>query len=99
MQQQHGADDCELSAIAFGFHLALRGDLTKVMLNQSEMQSHLVNYFQEDVSEPFPHRNIKCIPKELYAPCHFVFVVVDLFCGAHTCMTVHFSVLQDAQLP
>ena len=82
IQQQTGADDCGLFAIAFAIHAAAHGNCCpEVNFNQAEMRSHLKKCFSKKQLLPFPtkesqnsfsNRNsfFPCRPIELHCLCN-----------------------------
>ena len=45
VQQQHGACDCGVFAVAFALHVALGDDPQKILFEQSQMRPHLLRCF------------------------------------------------------
>ena len=59
IQQQTGADDCGLFAIAFAIHAAAHGNCCpELEFNQAEMRSHLKKCFSKKTTFAFSYQRI-----------------------------------------
>ncbi len=54
MQQQDGASDCGLFAIAFAVHAALGDNVSQVTFDQPQMRKHSIKCFMNKKMLPFP---------------------------------------------
>lgn len=75
VQQQVGANDCGLFAIAFAVHAALGESVDELEFDQAQMREHLIKCFTKKRMLPFPTVE-ECSARENYFPHR----VIELFC-------------------
>ena len=63
VQQQEGAHDCGLFAVANAVEVCVGGNPEMVQFEQSEMRSHLINCLEQKCLQPFPNVDLPALSK------------------------------------
>jgi len=79
VQQQLGANDCGLYAIAFALHVAMNNIPEQMIFEQSLMRKHLHSCFRKKKLEPFPHKKVDIVPQQHIS--YLPFYQIELFCS------------------
>ena len=92
VQQQRGACDCGVFAVAFALHVALRDDPQKILFEQSQMRPHLLRCFENWKLEPFPHKRVSVFHAGLYLSSHMCTLNFSALVLCQTHMTTWWNV-------